>query len=92
MSYTLNISFILPEGSVNNFIVWFNNHPVMSGFTLYRLIGSKEGSVTYCGQLELNSIIDLQHKTGFLNGNLQAALRKDFSEDIVFYVSALEKQ
>lgn len=90
MSYLLNVSFVLNENTEQRFAVWCKNNPTLENYSLYRMIGSKEGNVTYCAQVALETISEVQKKTSDLHSKLQTTLKKDFNEEIIFFMSALE--
>lgn len=91
MSYTLNISFIFSEPLESRFSLWCKNNSILENFALYRVVGSSEGALTYCAQIELESSVLVQYKISELTKNLHFALKKDFNEEIVYFMSALEK-
>ena len=90
MSYLLNVSFVLNENIEQQFALWSKNNPVLEHYSLFRMIGSKEGNVTYCAQIAIKSITEIQQRTSDLHSKLNIALKKDFNEEIIYFMSALE--
>ena len=90
MSYLLNISFVFDEKIEQRFVLWSKNNQVMEQCSVYRVIGKNEGDLTYCAQLQVESISEIQQKTSEFHTKLHDALKKDFDEEIIFFMSALE--
>ena len=90
MSYLLNISFVFPEKIEQRFVLWMKNSNVLEACFKYRVIGKTEGDLTYCAQLKVDSISEIQQKTSELHVKLHTALKNDFNEEVIFFMSALE--
>ena len=91
MSYTLNISFIFTETLESQFSLWCKNNALIENYSIFRVIGSNEGALTYCAQIEKETLSEVQKTISFLNQELFTALKKDFNEEIVYFMSALER-
>ena len=73
-----------------NFVLWSKNNQVLEQCSVYRVIGKNEGDVTYCAQFQVESIVEVQKKTSEFHTKLHTALKKDFNEEVIFFMSALE--
>ncbi len=91
MRYIINVSFIFSERLEKNFMLWSQNNPLLYNFNWLRLIGQKDGTMTICAQIEIKNMQELQKISGLVESRLHIELKKDFNEDVIFYMSALEK-
>jgi hypothetical protein len=91
MKYTINISFIFSEKLEQSFVLWSQNNPLLYHFNWLRLIGQKDGTMTICAQIALENLQELQKMSGLVESRLHLELKKDFNEDVVFFMSALER-
>jgi hypothetical protein len=91
MKYTLNVSFIFSEQLETSFNLWAKNNPLLHNFIWFRVIGQKDGTMTICAQVEVENHLELQKISGLVEHRLHIELRKDFNEEIIFYMSALER-
>lgn len=90
MSYLLNISFVFDQKTEQQFVLWSKNNSILENCVLYRVIGTTEGDLTYCAQMKVETISEVQKKTAELHTKIHPALKNDFNEEIIFFMSALE--
>ena len=92
MSFTLNVSLVIPIEIEQRFVIWFKNKKELKDKSLYKVYGSnQDGQITLSLQEEVNSLKELQLKTSEVQTFLTETLNKDFNEDIFFFASALER-
>jgi hypothetical protein len=90
MKYILNISFIFSESLEQNVVLWLKNQDYFSDSSIFRVVGKNEGALTYCVQIQQDSMLEVQRKTSQLHQILSDSLKKDFNEEVMFFMSVLE--
>lgn len=92
MPYLMNISVIVPTPSEDRFIIWVKNKHEFTNLAVFRVMGStQEGQSTFCIQKELETVQELQHESISVQEFMKQSLKKDFNEELFFFLSALEK-